>query len=504
MLRLIQLNLFVVTCLMTSPAAADYASTVLADNPIAYWRLGETSGSTAFDQTSNNLDGTLLGGLTLGEPGLLIGDTDTSVSFSGSGGYVDVGSQPLLNQLTNDFSIEAWVNFPSSLGGVGGNHIANTRGVGDGYKFNVLGNRQVVFTAFGEADYIFSHTVLDDEITHLAVVFDSLNDAHLYVNGYLSETIAGSTPVNPNNQTFNIGREPTAPANGVGQIDEVAIYDRPLTPNEIEEHYLVGIQANPEFPSNASFSDAVDVDELNLDFGTLTLDSSATPLDFQIANLLSPGVTGALDLMSIAGTGDTAQLSTDLAPFNNLVAGTSVDFEAFFDTTSIGSFSAAYELEFTDVTGHDQTLTLNLSGEVVLPANDPNIPDLIYNAATGEVVLDPDASSIIGYSLENESNEFLPGSFTPILSGVSTGLTSELAEAALSPGAGSIGFVFPIGMDITELFNFLSGNAVSRSLGAPLVPFDLVVIGSPVPEPSTYVLACIGLLGLLAYRRFRS
>jgi len=258
-------------------------------------------------------------------------------------------------------------------------------------------------------------------------------------------------------------------------------------------------------PSNASFDTAFDVDVLNLDFGTVNLGSSPADLAFDIANLLGVGTTANLSLTNIDGSGDLGALTTDLATFTGLDAlggGDSSSFASSFDTNTPGTFGASYELSFTDTLGTDQTLTLNLSGVVEI-VDDPAIPDLIYNAATGEVILDPDASAIIGYTLQNDSNGFLPGGFTPILGGVSTALTSELAEAALSPGAGSIGFVFPAGMDITDLFEFLSVNTVSTGLGAPLVPFDLIVIGSPVPEPSTYAMAAMGLIGLIVHRRLR-
>ncbi|REJ90358.1 MAG: PEP-CTERM sorting domain-containing protein, partial [Planctomycetota bacterium] len=60
-------------------------------------------------------------------------------------------------------------------------------------------------------------------------------------------------------------------------------------------------------------------------------------------------------------------------------------------------------------------------------------------------------------------------------------------------GPASIGNVFPTGMDITELFALLSTNHVSRALGSPLVPFDLIIV---VPEPSTYAMAALAFLGL--------
>ena len=147
-------------------------------------------------------------------------------------------------------------------------------------------------------------------------------------------------------------------------------------------------------------------------------------------------------------------------------------------------------------------------GLAAAEAADPNIPDLIYDPATGEVVLDVDGSGIIGYVLKNGDNSFAFGSHLQILAGVKTSVAGELSEAAFatSVGANSIGNVFPLGMDLAALSAYLTVNDVSRSLGAPVVPFDLVVLGPAVPEPSTYAMAAFGLivLGLYGWRRQRA
>lgn len=61
---------------------ADYAEQVNALGPIAYWRLGEASGTVADDETVNDYDGTYVDSPTLGESSLQPSDFDTSVTFN--------------------------------------------------------------------------------------------------------------------------------------------------------------------------------------------------------------------------------------------------------------------------------------------------------------------------------------------------------------------------------------------------------------------------------------
>jgi hypothetical protein len=48
----------VVLALPGAAQAADYQDAVLADGPLSYWRLDETSGTVAQDATANDRDGT--------------------------------------------------------------------------------------------------------------------------------------------------------------------------------------------------------------------------------------------------------------------------------------------------------------------------------------------------------------------------------------------------------------------------------------------------------------
>ena len=171
--------------------------------------------------------------------------------------------------------------------------------------------------------------------------------------------------------------------------------------------------------------------------------------------------------------------------------------------TMFGNFTGGCLILDECVAGQEMAAAHGL--EAPAEAGDSNVPDLIYDPVTGEVILDVDGSGIIGYVLKNGSNSFAFGNHAQMLAGVKTSVAGELSEAAFasSVGANSIGNVFPLGMDLAALSAYLTVNNVSRFLGADVVPFDLVVLGPAVPEPSTYVLAAIGLLGLAMLGRRR-
>jgi hypothetical protein len=93
--------------------ALDYRSTVLADGPMAYWRMGDTGGGWA-DETGSVGPGTWSGSKHQGQPGAIAGDTDTATSLdAGASVYID----PNTALSTAQFTAESWVKTaPGSTG----------------------------------------------------------------------------------------------------------------------------------------------------------------------------------------------------------------------------------------------------------------------------------------------------------------------------------------------------------------------------------------------------
>ena len=68
-----------------------FSTQVLANQPVGYWRLGESSGPTAVNLGSSGTNGTY-SGPTLGAAGALSGDANTAADFDGLNDQVNVGT----------------------------------------------------------------------------------------------------------------------------------------------------------------------------------------------------------------------------------------------------------------------------------------------------------------------------------------------------------------------------------------------------------------------------
>ena len=91
-------------CKTTVNYDQSYRQVVLVDNPSAYWRLDETSGSVGVDSAGSY--SVTYSAAVLGQGGALWNDLDTAVKFNGSA-YAQRANGAGLNPAT--FTVEAWV-----------------------------------------------------------------------------------------------------------------------------------------------------------------------------------------------------------------------------------------------------------------------------------------------------------------------------------------------------------------------------------------------------------
>jgi hypothetical protein len=278
---------------MCAGAAADYATAVLADNPIAYWRFDDGTlgdkldGQTATDSTANGHHGTyMVDGsndgveLVAGVPG--IGGLAGHFVKNGSGEYVlyDTLGSFGSNIDDNGATFEFWIKnlqedtYNSRVFGMGNERPEGARKTQFSFSLHRPADSQELFLR--DDDDVTTEAEFDNSLKdindggwhHVAWVIEPGVPAwgmKAYVDGELM-TLNWVTVDTPSNfadldKGLIVGGEHFAgfdPRNFTinAMIDEFAVYSDALTQAEIQAHYNEVEQQEP-IPGDANLDDVV-------------------------------------------------------------------------------------------------------------------------------------------------------------------------------------------------------------------------------------------------------
>jgi hypothetical protein len=227
----------------------NYEAVVLADGPIGYWRMNE-SAPTAVNSGSLGAaaNGSWLGVPTNARPGALIGDANTAAGFNGVDARVQIPWLAALN--SNRFSVECWAR---PMGGAGTYRSpVSARDTTGGTRGHILyaaaGNSWEFWNGNGSGgwDTAVGRPVVLNEWVHLVAAYDGTNKS-FYVNGELVTYTVQSVVTN-STRPLRIGAgqnegNPNFFFNG--DIDEVAVYGRALSPEAVAAHFVAARGTNP-------------------------------------------------------------------------------------------------------------------------------------------------------------------------------------------------------------------------------------------------------------------
>ncbi|MDB4935141.1 MAG: Autotransporter adhesin [Labilithrix sp.] len=225
-------------------APSAYATEVILDAPLAWYPLDDPMGSTT---VRNAVDGarpaTLVGGVMLGKPSLVRG-AGSAASFDGTSSVLELGTG-LEFAAKAPYSLEAWVS-PSRIdpeyrrlfsceSGVSGSAWA-------GYNLSIQLDQLTFSRVSGAA--VCNASAMPAPIMiatthHVVATFDGAT-TRLYVDAKpLAENSCAAS--NPHTSgTLNVGAIDPGTSAFVGVMDEIAIYDKALTPLRIRAHYDAG------------------------------------------------------------------------------------------------------------------------------------------------------------------------------------------------------------------------------------------------------------------------
>jgi hypothetical protein len=217
-------------------AMTSYATTILEDTPIAYWRLNETSGSVAHDSSGHGNDATYFD-CTLDAPGALLDESETAASFNGSTSYVSGPNFAFAGSAS--FSIEAWAN-ATEIDSGSYHHILTDEtqsGNRQGYALFLTSAAEVGFERFVDSsnDIAFGPTLKTGMFHHVAGTYDGAT-LTLYFDGVSVGTASDARLGTGTTDPFYVGAAESVKFFG-GVIGEVAIYDHALSAPRVAAHY---------------------------------------------------------------------------------------------------------------------------------------------------------------------------------------------------------------------------------------------------------------------------
>jgi concanavalin A-like lectin/glucanase superfamily protein len=216
-----------------------YAASVLADQPVGYFRLNEMMGSNAADEMSLQ-GGHYQGGFNLGKPGPVNCRGDASVSFDAMSGQVELGQRYEFSQGAS-FTLEAWVNLTlidTAFRAIISKEYEDVMSERQGYFLWVRSGTGLGFEFIKDSisDVAQWLAVTSGQWLHVVGTYNG-TEACLYVNADLKACEPIQNPLTPNSGTFRIGAFSLSQGYLGGSVDEVAIYDTALPPARIQAHY---------------------------------------------------------------------------------------------------------------------------------------------------------------------------------------------------------------------------------------------------------------------------
>lgn len=208
---------------VTGATHASGPSCILPPTEIISWWNGETSGTIAKDVWDGH-DGTLIGATTTAP-----GKVGQAFSFDGISSIISVLDHPAFDFGTESFTIEGWIKTDASQDiNVIAGHVYGQNGYS--FSLNDCGVGKICFWQNDQSQGVTSG-ILEGEWYHVAVVrFGTL--VTFYVNGGEKGSIVIADNIPDSQGDFTIAK-PTF----TGLIDELTVYNKALSPNEIQSIY---------------------------------------------------------------------------------------------------------------------------------------------------------------------------------------------------------------------------------------------------------------------------
>jgi len=223
----------------TSKTCSEDPESCMNQGLVGYWNMEENNGTSLLDRSGNGNNGTLTNGpkWSTGAP---LASGRGSLSFDGKNDYVYIGNNISISSYV---SIEAWVKLKNFGQGNTGTVIRKGSAGNDWFIRKEGANNYLtlrVYNSTGGLANVNGPVMSNDVWYHLVGVYDGAN-VSFYVNGALSSEAPLTGQISNNSVASAIGSHQFGSSEFInGLIDEVRIYNRALSPEEVRYHYNQG------------------------------------------------------------------------------------------------------------------------------------------------------------------------------------------------------------------------------------------------------------------------
>jgi hypothetical protein len=224
---------------LAAPSSGHWVNMVLRDGPFRWYRFDETSGAVLVDHSGSGRNGALTGVFTRGVANGRAIDPDGAVTFDGSSGRGDLGVLGLSGSCT----LEAWIKHPFvTQRAIFSNQVSTVSGVFFGIYYGK------VWFLDPAANFALGHIgeewIADDRWHHVVVTSDGAT-VRSYVDGRFDKASPMACHGCSASGFVAFGQGAFSPLTA----DELILYNRCLTEDQILDHYELSSSVRGAFSS---------------------------------------------------------------------------------------------------------------------------------------------------------------------------------------------------------------------------------------------------------------
>jgi chitodextrinase len=270
---------------------ATAVTTAAASTLVASYSFDENTGSTVTDSSGNGNTGTISGATWTAS-----GRFGPALVFNGTNAKVTIPDATSLH-LSTGMTLEAWVK-PSAQNFIWSDAIYK----GDD-KYYLEGTSPsgppagAATTAGGHVTALGSSSLPLNAWSFITATYDG-TAIRLYVNGSLASTAAASGAIQSSTNPLQIGGNSLYSQYFQGAIDEVRVYNAPLTANQIQADMAIGIN----YPSATSGLTATAVSQSEVDLSWLPATDRIGVTGYRLERCQGAACTNFTQIATPAGT----------------------------------------------------------------------------------------------------------------------------------------------------------------------------------------------------------